>query len=82
MGQSAVSGYAGAIYSGLTTVELTRVVGRIVLPDTALSGLYQVAAQPISKFELLQLVADRYDWPGVLTMDSDFRCDRSLIGSR
>ncbi|MDP1607311.1 MAG: SDR family oxidoreductase [Rhodocyclaceae bacterium] len=39
-----VKGYRRAIFSGLPTVELSRIVRDSVLPRAALSGLYHVAA--------------------------------------
>jgi len=55
-----VKGYAKAIFSGLPTVELARVIKDYVLPNPSLHGLYHVSAEPIDKFSLLRLVADIY----------------------
>ncbi len=55
-----VRGYTKAIYSGLTTVELARVIGEFVLPRPSLQGLYQVSSAPISKFDLLNTVKRVY----------------------
>lgn len=55
-----VNGYARTIYSGLPTTELARVVAELVLSRPGLTGLFQVASEPISKYELLRLVAGTY----------------------
>lgn len=55
-----VRGYTKAIYSGMPTVELARVIGEFVLTRKDLKGLYQVSADPISKFELLKILATVY----------------------
>ena len=50
-------GFARAIFSGLPTVELARVIRDFVLPRPDLHGVYHVSAAPISKYDLLTLVA-------------------------
>lgn len=55
-----VTGYARAIYSGLPTCELARVIAEYVLPRPDLSGLFHVASAPISKYELLGLINATY----------------------
>ncbi|NLU78816.1 SDR family oxidoreductase [Micromonospora sp. HNM0581] len=75
---SVVSGYTKAIYSGITTVEFARLLRSVVLPQEDLTGLYHVAALPISKYELLRLVAETYRWPGDVVPHDTFVCDRSL----
>ncbi|MFU8851390.1 dTDP-4-dehydrorhamnose reductase family protein [Micromonospora sp. SL1-18] len=73
-----VPGFTRAIYSGVTTVELARLLRQVILPREDLTGLYHVAAEPVSKHDLLRLVADVYGWRGELVPDDDFRCDRSM----
>lgn len=75
-----VKGFRQAIYSGVTTVEFTRFLRGVVLPNPDLSGLYQLASEPISKYDLLKMVADEYGWEGRLAPDDEFACDRSLSG--
>jgi dTDP-4-dehydrorhamnose reductase len=77
-----VKGYRRAIFSGLPTVELSRIVRDIVLPRPALSGLYHVAAAPIAKYELLKLVATA--WGKTIEIEPDDRVviDRSLDATR
>ena len=73
-----VRGFTRAIYSGVTTVEFARLLHTVVLPNEELTGLYHVAAEPITKYDLLRLVAEAYQWPGELVPDGDFVCDRSM----
>jgi dTDP-4-dehydrorhamnose reductase len=77
-----VNGFSRAIYSGLPTVELARVIGSVVLPRPELTGVWQVASQPISKYDLLQLVAAEYGWKGTIERDDVFAIDRSLSSTR
>ncbi len=67
-----------AIFSGLPTVELARVVRDFVLPNPALTGLYHVAASPISKLDLLRLVAKAYGKEIEIVPNDSLVIDRSL----
>ncbi|MCZ8334431.1 MAG: SDR family oxidoreductase [Rhodobacteraceae bacterium] len=75
-----VPGYQRAIFSGVTTAELTRVIGMLVTDQPELSGLYHVAATPISKFALLRDFAARAGLPVELVPDDSVVIDRSLDG--
>ncbi len=80
--QDSIRGFSRAIFSGLPTVELARVIREFVLPNPQLSGLYHVAAQPISKLELLSLVARQYGKRIEIVPDDSLVIDRSLNGQR
>jgi dTDP-4-dehydrorhamnose reductase len=80
--QGAVKGYARAVFSGLPTVELARVMRDFVIPNAELRGLYHVSAEPINKFELLNLVAKFYGKDIAITPDDNLVIDRSLDSSR
>ncbi|MFU7501408.1 MAG: hypothetical protein ACJBCI_07160 [Candidatus Tisiphia sp.] len=58
--QTTVNGYVRAIFSGVPSVELARIVRDIIIPRFDMNGLYHVAAKPINKFDLLKLVASAY----------------------
>ena len=80
--QGQVKGYSNAIFSGLPTVELSRVVRDFVLPYSELTGVYHVASTPISKFELLGLVANVYGQVVEIIPDVELTIDRSLNADR
>ena len=73
-----VKGYSKAIFSGLPTIELARVIKNYVLPNEELHGLYDLAARPIDKLALLKLVAEVYKKDIVIHPDDAVRIDRSL----
>jgi dTDP-4-dehydrorhamnose reductase len=77
-----VKGYSKAVFSGLTTDELTRVIADVVLPRPELTGLYQVSAAPISKYDLLRLFAEAYGRSFAIQRDESVVIDRSLDSSR
>jgi dTDP-4-dehydrorhamnose reductase len=73
-----VRGFAKAIYSGFTTLELTRVVQLAIEHPAPLCGTYHVASQPINKYDLLLLVRRIFDLEVEIERDEQFACDRSL----
>jgi len=75
-------GFKRAVFSGLPTVELARVIKDHVIPDVGLRGLYHVSAEPINKFDLLTLVAKAYGKQIEIEADEEFVIDRSLDSSR
>lgn len=77
-----VKGFRRAIFSGLPTVEIARVVHEHVLPNPDLCGLYHLSVDPISKFDLLRLVADVYGKSIEIIPDDELVIDRSLDSSR
>jgi dTDP-4-dehydrorhamnose reductase len=54
-------GYINTIFSGLPTNELSKVIRDLILPNKGLHGLYHVSASPISKYDLLNLIAKIYE---------------------
>lgn len=80
--QGSVKGFTQAIFSGLPTVELARVMKDFVVPHLQLNGLYHVAAEPIDKFRLLSQVAAQYGKQIEIRPDDALVIDRSLDGSR
>jgi dTDP-4-dehydrorhamnose reductase len=77
-----VRGFRRAIFSGWTTNALARVILELVERHSSLTGLWHVAAEPINKFELLELVREAFAIDIELEPDDDVVIDRSLDGSR
>lgn len=77
-----IKGFTGAIYTGLPTVVLARIVRDLVLPRDDLSGIYHIASTPISKYDLLSLVAKEYGKEIEIVPDDSLRIDRSLNGTK
>jgi dTDP-4-dehydrorhamnose reductase len=71
-------GFTRAVFSGLTTVELARVLQDFVLPIPELHGVMHVAAEPITKYELLRLIARVYGLAIDIEPDDKLAVDRSL----
>ncbi|MFG5861346.1 dTDP-4-dehydrorhamnose reductase family protein [Metapseudomonas sp. CR1201] len=77
-----VKGYAKAIFSGMPTVELARVMKDYVIPNPELHGLYHVSVEPIDKLSLLRLVSEVYGHKIEIIPDEQVCIDRSLDSSR
>ena len=75
-------GYTRAVFSGLPTVIFAQVVRDVVIPHKELSGLYHVAAKPITKFDLLKMIADVYGKTIDIVPDDKLVIDRSLDSKR
>ncbi|HET9590111.1 MAG TPA: SDR family oxidoreductase [Anaerolineales bacterium] len=77
-----IKGYHKAIYSGFSTNVMAQLIGDILLTRPDLSGLYQIASEPISKFDLLVKLRDILGWKDIaIDSDDQFFCDRSLSGA-
>jgi dTDP-4-dehydrorhamnose reductase len=77
-----VKGFTNAIYTGFTTLEMSRIIEKMLLEYPDASGVYQVSSDPISKYELLLLVREKLGHEIEIIPDDVFCCDRSLDSSR
>lgn len=75
-------GYTLAIFSGFPTVVLAQIIRDVVIAHADLSGVYHVAAQPISKYDLLKLIAGVYGKKIDIVPDDRLVIDRSLNAER
>jgi dTDP-4-dehydrorhamnose reductase len=77
-----VKGFTRAVFSGLPTVELARVMRDFVIPRPEMHGLYHVSSAPIDKYALLCLIARVYGISIDIVPDDVLVIDRSLDSSR
>ena len=80
--QGSVKGFRRAIFSGLPTVELARVIRDHVIPHPELHGVHHVSAATINKFDLLTLISNVYGKKIDIATDDNFIIDRSLDSTR
>jgi dTDP-4-dehydrorhamnose reductase len=74
-----IKGFRRAIYSGITTMEMGRLVDRLLERHRNLHGVWHVASSPISKYDLLVKLARALGRMDVeIVPDETFECDRSL----
>jgi dTDP-4-dehydrorhamnose reductase len=75
-----VKGFTKAIYSGFTVLEMSRIVDFIIENNVGLSGVWQVASEPISKYDLLSKINSKLKLGITIIPDDSYICDRSLNG--
>ncbi len=73
-----VNGYSKAIFSGLTTNSLAEVIDMIISKHRDMQGVWHIASEPISKFDLLSLVKRIYHLNVQIERDETVVCNRSL----
>jgi dTDP-4-dehydrorhamnose reductase len=76
------SGYRNALYTGLTTHALSNVMCKIIANNFSLSGIWQIASEPISKFELMTKLNRSLNLEIDIQEDTEFHCDRRLDGTQ
>ncbi|MEP7147990.1 MAG: SDR family oxidoreductase [Acidobacteriota bacterium] len=77
-----VKGYAGAIYSGFPTVAFAGIIDNLIRDYPELSGLYHVSSDPISKYDLLNLINEAYAADVTIERNEEFQIDRSLDSTK
>ena len=80
--RSKVRGFRRAIYSGVTTNEMARIVAHLIRTCGSLAGLFQVASIPITKYDLLVLIRKEFGLEIEIEPDDKEVSDRSLAGEK
>lgn len=73
-----ISGYTRAIFTGLTTMELSEQVADIIKYSDDLTGLYHISSDPIDKYTLVSKLNEAYCNGAIITPDDAVAIDRSL----
>lgn len=78
-----VYGFKHAIFSGLSTYELSRVVENVITKFPSLWGLFHISGESINKYDLLNkfnkaMLGNKIK----IKEDTNFNCDRSLNAAR
>ncbi len=83
LGESgSIKGYKEAIFSGFTTMELSRIIDHLLVSGFHDAwGLYHVSSSPISKHDLLAMLRDKLALTLRIEPDHAVQCDRSLDSS-
>jgi dTDP-4-dehydrorhamnose reductase len=76
-----VRGYRQALWNGLTTIELARVIDKLVKRKD-LDGVWHVSAEPISKYQLLSDLAAHLKVRTAVVPDDTVVIDRTLNSER
>ena len=77
-----IQGYQKAIFTGFTTIEMSRIIENILVNHRGVSGLYNVSSHPINKYELLLQLKEKLKLDINIIADDTVKIDRSLDSSR
>lgn len=79
-----IKGFTHAIYTGVTTSQMALIVSRLLLEHSQLTGLYQIASDKVSKFELLMMLREAFGLEDRIQIEPSDQpvCDRSLRGDK
>ena len=78
-----IRGRSNAIFSGFITPELASIIESLITQYSSLTGLWHVASNPISKYQLLCNLAEKLDRQDVeIIEEKNFQCDRSLNSTK
>ena len=73
-----LSGFNKAFYNGFTTLELSKIILRLINLNLPIEGLYNLSSNKISKFSLLNLIIKNFKLDKKLIKNDTFYCDRTL----
>ena len=71
-------GFVNAIYSGLPTIEIAKILNDHIIFNKKLIGLYQISGNAINKYELLSLINKIYGLKLNIEKEYEVKIDRSL----
>lgn len=77
-----INGFSRVMYSGVTTVYMARLVADLIQNYKNLNGIYNLASNPISKFELLHLINSNFDLGLVINKDQNIVSNKTLDASK
>ncbi|GAB1440083.1 NAD(P)-dependent oxidoreductase [Providencia sp.] len=77
-----VKGYINAYFSGLPCNEIANILTEYIIPNENLVGLYNLSTEKISKFNLLKIVAEKYNLNIKIEKCDSLIIDRSLNSER
>ena len=73
-----VTGFKNAIFSGLTTLQIAKILHRFIIPNKRIEGLYHLSGKKINKYDLLKLIKKVYQKDIKINTNHNMIIDRSL----
>ena len=71
-----------SLFSGLTTLELSKILYTKIIFNIAIEFLYNVSGKKINKYDLLKKIKKIYNKNITIKKENKFNIDRSLDSSR
>lgn len=76
--KKSVKGYKNAIFSGLTSLEIAKILHKYIIPNKNLTGTYHLSGKAINKYDLLNLIKTIYKKDIKIKLDKKVKINRSL----
>lgn len=77
-----ITGYSKVIYSGITTIQMAKIVQTLIESFPYLSGVFNVSSVPISKFMLLTLFENEFKIGSEIISDDSIVSNKNLISNK
>lgn len=71
-------GFSKAVFSGLPTCYIAKLLVEYILPNSEVTGLLHLSVDPIDKYTLLKLIAEQYQKQITIAESQELVIDRSL----
>lgn len=80
--EGSIFGFSKAFFSGLTTLELSKIIYEKIIFKKDLSGIYHVSGKKINKYNLLKKIRKIYNKKINIKKESKFSINRTLDSTR
>jgi dTDP-4-dehydrorhamnose reductase len=77
-----VKGYSNVIYSGITTLQMAYFINEIIVNFPNLTGLFNVASKPITKYDLLILLNKHFNNQSIIIKDETYISKKNLVAQK
>ena len=78
-----IEGYKNAKFTGITSIELARIIEKIIIHHKELHGLWHIAGPEIDKYSLLKKIKSLLKREDInILLNESFKCDRTLDGRK
>ena len=77
-----IQGYSNYIFSGLTSIEISRILLKIIKSKKFVYGIYHLSGNKISKFNLIKLIIKIYKKKNILLSNNSLNINVSLNGKK
>ena len=73
-----IFGFTRAYYNGFTTLELSKIIFKVIKLNLPISGLYNLSSSKISKYRLLKIINKAFNLNKNIVKNTNFSCNRTL----
>lgn len=73
-----IPGFSKAFYNGLTTLEISKIILKIINLKMPIYGLIHLSSKKISKYNLILLIIKKFKLKIKVIKNKNFYCDRTL----